>query len=472
MNAKSNPAGMVAESPEGISAAVEQRQDSELGIPAKPAGSNLLGDRGVLMIAFHFPPCRGSSGLQRSLSFSRYLPAHGWSPIVLSANPRAYTDSGPDQLSDIPASVRVTRAFALDTARHLSLAGRYPGWMSLPDRWISWYLGAVPAGLRLIRKHRPKVIWSTYPVATAHLIGLTLHRITGIPWVADFRDPMTEVDPITGQNHPGDPRLWRIRRWIESHTVRACTRAVLVTPGSLRIHAERYPDLPKSRWAVISNGYDEQTFTGTSAIRPAAADGRPLVLLHSGVLYPTPDRDPTAFFTAIARLRSEGQLSAARLKIILRASGHDDRYRKQVQQLGIGDIVSLEPPIGYRQALAEMMSVDGFLLFQGYTSNPAVPAKLYEYLRAERPILAMADAAGDTAGTLRKAGVGRIVPLESSEQIALQLMEFIDGLRAGREPVATEAEIRRHSREAKSAEFANLLDSVLAETPAKVEVGV
>jgi glycosyltransferase involved in cell wall biosynthesis len=419
-------------------------------------------NRSVLMIAFHYPPCRGSSGLQRTLSFSRYLPSHGWSPLILSANPKAYPDQGPDQLADIPASVPVHRAFALDTARHLSLRGRYVSWMSLPDRWISWLLGAVPTGLRLIRRHRPQVIWSTYPVATAHLIGMALHRLTGIPWVADFRDPMTEVDAITGKNHPGDPQLWRVRRWIESHAVRSCTRAVFVTPGSLKIHAQRYPEIPASRWAVVSNGFDDQTFAGTEHIRPDRHPQRPLVLLHSGVLYATADRDPSALFAAVAKLRSENRLSAADLKIVLRASGYDERYRKQIHELGIQDIISLEPAVGYRQALAEMLSVDGLLLFQGYTSNPAVPAKLYEYLRARRPILAMVDSQGDTASVLRQAGVGRIVPLESSEQIAAALLAFLDGIRAGKEPVAGDEEIRRHSREAKSAELAAVLNSVVA----------
>ena len=164
----------------------------------------------------------------------------------------------------------------------------------------------------------------------------------------------------------------------------------------------------------------------------------------------------------MAKLRSEGRISSADIKVILRASGHDERYREQIRKLNIEDLVSLEPPIGYRQALAEMLSADGLLVFQGYTSNPAIPAKLYEYLRARRPILAMVDSAGDTAATLKRAGVGRIVPLESSDQIAAALVPFLDGIRQNREPVASESEIFLHSREAKSAELAAVLDSVVA----------
>jgi glycosyltransferase involved in cell wall biosynthesis len=424
----------------------------------------------ILMIAYHYPPARGSSGLQRTLSFTKYLSGFGWEPIVLTANARAYPEVSDDQLGDIPSSINVKRAFALDSAKHLSIAGRYLQCTALPDRWVSWSAAAVADGLGLIRKYKPDILWSTYPIATAHLIGLALHRLTRIPWVADFRDPMTEVDPITGRDHPHDPKLWRARRWIESRTVKACTRAVFVTRGSRQIHAQRYAGLPESHWSVISNGYDEESFAGLKQSRPcrAATDGR-LVLLHSGVLYPTPDRDPSAFFAAVRQLKHDGRLLPADVKVILRATGHDDRYRKQIREHGIEDVVFLEPAVGYRQALAEMLSADGLLLFQGYTSNPAIPAKFYEYLRARRPILALVDANGDTAQSLRDAAVGRIVPLDSAARIATGLVDFLQGIRRGSEPVASDDEIRRHSRESKSEELAAVLDSVAGMAPASLE---
>ena len=139
------------------------------------------------MIAFHFPPMQGSSGLQRTLKFARYLPDHGWQPIVLSAGAGVYQATSDAQLNEIGSTAVVRRAFALDAARHLAIHGAYPSWLALPDRWASWWLGAVPAGLALIRRYRPDVIWSTFPIATAHLIGLTLARMSGLPWVADFR---------------------------------------------------------------------------------------------------------------------------------------------------------------------------------------------------------------------------------------------------------------------------------------------
>src|SRR5712664_704149 len=122
----------------------------------------------VLMVAYHYPPCFGSSGIQRTLKFSRYLPDGGWDPIILTAHPRAYPDTNSAQLSEIPSGLPVHRAFALDAARHLVFGRHYSRWLALPDRWGSWWPGGVVAGLRLVRRYRPAVLWSTYPIATAH----------------------------------------------------------------------------------------------------------------------------------------------------------------------------------------------------------------------------------------------------------------------------------------------------------------
>jgi len=418
----------------------------------------------VLMIAYHYPPARGSSGSLRTLNFSRHLPKHNWNPIVLTVHPRAYPEVGEDLLKDIPAGIRVHRAFCLDANRHLSIKGRYLQWTALPDRWVSWILGGVPAGLRLIRKYKPQVIWSTYPIASALWIGYYLHRITRLPWVVDLRDPLTEVDPRTGEQHPPDKKLWWARRAIESRAALHSARTVLVTPGAKRIYAERYAEMPERHWAVIPNGYEEETFaTVEKLVQPPQLNGRPIHLLHSGLLYPTPDRDPAAFLRALAQLRDAGRVSAQRLRVTLRATGFDDRYRGVIAQHKLEDMVQLAPAIPYREALKEMLCADGLLVFQGYTSNPAVPAKLYEYLRARRPILAMVDSEGDTAETLRSAGTGTLVPLDSSEQIAVGLTNFLEHVQRGTAKAGDEAVVRGFAREARAAELATLLDEVVAE---------
>jgi hypothetical protein len=317
-------------------------------------------------------------------------------------------------------------------------------------------------GLRLIEEQRPQILWSTYPIATAHLIALVLHRLTGIPWVADFRDPMNEVDPVTGERWPKDPKIWWARDWIERRTVRSCTRAVLVTPGAKRIYAERYADVPSTRWALIPNGYSEENFVAAEALCSGkrSQDGK-IVLLHSGVLYPSPDRHPGHLFAALAKLRKSGRISSQTLQITLRASSSEDLYRKQILEHGIEDIVILEPPMAYTRALAEMLSVDGLLIFQGKDSNPAIPAKLYEYIRARRPVFALVDDQGETAMALREAKVGTLVPLDSSDRIATGLLQFLEQIRNGTALIADTAEIERHSRRNRAFELARVFEDAL-----------
>ena len=415
----------------------------------------------VLMIAFHYPPIGVSSGVHRTLAFSKYLPKYGWEPMVLTVKPSAYAQMREDQLDEIPDNILVKRARAFDTTRHFSLKGRYWKWMALPDPWVSWFFWGIPSALWLIRKYRPKVLWSTYPIATAHCIGFVLHWLTGIPWIADFRDPMTEIDPVDNQRYPKDPALWKARCAVERLAVGFCNHAVFTTHGARTIYAERYSNIPPKRWMVIPNGYDERCFTDVEINEnKKCLNGDLVVLLHSGLLYATPDRDPSFFFAALSGLRKQGKILPSTLRIILRASGFQQHYEELIRKYNIQDLVFLEPAIPYRDALAEMLTVSGLLLFQGHPSNPAIPAKFYEYLRARRPILAMVHSDGDTAKALKKLGIGTIVPLDSVELIATGLLEFLKLVKNGKAATLELKEISLYSREARTKDLAKLFDSV------------
>jgi glycosyltransferase involved in cell wall biosynthesis len=404
----------------------------------------------ILMIAYHFPPIRVSSGIQRTLKFVQYLQNHDWQALVLSIDPRTYEKVSDDQMHEIPENTVVKRVWACDTAKHLSIAGRYFNFMALPDRWVSWCIGGTFSGLRLIRQYRPQILWSTYPIASAHLLGLILHRLSGLPWVADFRDPMSE------QNYPSDPSRRRAYRWIERHVLHHCTRAVFTTPGAIRMYSERYPDIPLEHWVLIPNGYDEENFQRAEqkcSEKPAA---HPLILLHSGVLYPT-ERDPSQFLRALANLKQRGLIQAEHVKIILRATGHDNLHAQSIAALDLQDLIELAPGIAYEDALAEMLSVDGLLIFQAANCNHQIPAKLYEYLRARKPILGLTDPQGDTAQVLLEAGFRHIAPLDNAIEIEQQLLAFIDGIRQNSIACASDAEIQRHSRQSRSEQMAHLL---------------
>ena len=408
----------------------------------------------VLMVAFHFPPMNVSSGIQRTLRFAQYLPEFNWEPLILSAHPRAYSGVSPASLGEVPPHLQVRRAFALDSTRHLSFRGAYPQWLALPDRWWSWWLGAVPAGLLLIRKLKPDVLWSTYPIATAHLIAYTLHRLTGVRWVADFRDPMVEP------GYPTNPLERRAFEWIEHQTLKHCERAVFASPGALRLCAERYPDTLQSRLTIIENGYDESSFVGAEqSAHPGRSCRELLVLVHSGIVYPS-ERDPRPFFAALSELCKGGHIKRGELRVVLRATGSDDYLQELIARYGLEGIVTLEPTLSYRAALAEMLAADGLLLLQAAICNNQVPAKLYEYLRARRPILALTDPTGDTAAVLRNAGIDTIARLDSQEEISRLLVRFLELLRQRRAPVADDATVGAASRRARTIELARVLDAV------------
>jgi glycosyltransferase involved in cell wall biosynthesis len=285
--------------------------------------------RTALLIAFHFPPIQGSSGVQRTLRFAQHLPKFGWRPIVLTIDPRAYEATATVVGNEIPNDLLVQRAFGFNTAKQLSIFGRYPQSLALPDRWMTWRYWAIPKALDIIRQYQVDVIWSTFPITTAHSVAMEVAKRTGLPWVAEFRDPMWQVD------WPLDARANRAWQALEAKIVKHADRLVLVAPSAVNLYAERYA-LPAAKLVLLENGYDEETFQRATV--PEARAPGPIVLLHSGIIYSS-ERDPTQFFAAVAALKAKGLVAASTLQIILRASGSEANYQSDLERLNIADIV-------------------------------------------------------------------------------------------------------------------------------------
>lgn len=414
----------------------------------------------ILMIAYHFPPLAGSSGIQRTLRFVQHLPAFGWQPLVLTAHSRAHERTSADLDGDVPAEVPVCRAQAWDASRHFAVRGRYFGALARPDRWISWRFDAVRQGMQLVRDYRPSVIWSTYPIATAHVIGAELQRRTGLPWVADFRDPMYRTD------YPPDKVLASLKA-LEERMFAQCAAATFTTPSAAEDYRHRYPQAA-ARIMLLENGYDEGSF---AAIEREAAEAGPLnpgtvTILHSGIVYPR-IRDPRPLLQAIRTLLDAGDAQAPRLRIRFRAAMHEDLLREEARMAGVPHLVEILPPVGYGEALGEMLRADALLLMQGAISNHQIPAKLYEYVRARRPVLCLADPTSDTAAALRSLGIDAIAALEDVAGTASLLHRF---MHSGEEPLTTLAEpsqVGAASRLGRTQRLAAWLDQVHSNVPAR-----
>lgn len=412
----------------------------------------------VLMVAFHFPPAAMGSGHLRTLGFARYLPGLGWNPVVLSASALAYPCTSPIAPGMIPEGCEVHRALAFDASRHFGIAGKYPGILAVPDRWSSWRLAAVHQGLRLIRRHQVKAIWSTYPIMSAHCIAHTLARKTGLPWIADFRDPVaTSVAGIHAR------ALASQQRW-EARVMHDARRIVFTTAGALEACAKKYPEAHAAgRLQLIGNGFDEVAFAQLP-LATGPSDARPLLLVHSGQLY-AGGRDPLPFFHALAQLKAAGEAIATRLKVVLRGSGNEDHYQRELDRLGVSDIVALAPQVGNHEALVEQASADALLLFQGPRFDRQIPAKMYEYVRIGRPIFALLGAHGDTAVALRRTGGAELVAIDDVAAIAAGLRGFLNALRTGSAPVARREVLPQYARSAGAAVLATMLDQVVSGRP-------
>ncbi|MDR1424010.1 MAG: glycosyltransferase [Azoarcus sp.] len=410
--------------------------------------------KNILMTAFHFPPQTGSSGILRTLSFVKYLPRHDWQATVLTAHPRAYAEMRDDLLSSIPPDVKVIRAQAFDAARHFSLLGKYPRLFALPDRWGSWWFGATRAGRAEIRRQRPDLIWSTYPISTAHLIGLSLARDSGCPWIADFRDPMINGD------YPPDCLQRRVWRAIEARVLAEASACVFTTEHAAQTYRERYP-AHAARCRVVSNGYDEAAFAAVSAVRQGMRPDT-LLLLHSGIIYPH-ERDPGPFFAAIRSLLGANVMDRDRLCIRFRAPHHADEVRAAAQAHGLDDVVDVAPPIPYQEALAEMMGADGLLVFQGSAFNAQIPAKIYEYLRAGRPLLALVDPRGNTAKLLSAFEAVSAGNIEDEHDIGQAITAWLDALKSPELPnrlAKNQENVRLYSRAAQAEVFAGICSEI------------
>lgn len=354
-------------------------------------------------MVFHYPPEASSSGVLRTLKYSRYLQDYGWRVTVLTPEIDAFEIVDPALDAQIPASVRVIRTRFLNTKRHLAWRGVYPSLLALPDRWIGWLPWAVAAGKRLIETDPVDLIYSTSPHATAHLIAMRLAKASGQPWVADFRDPWFEETP-----EPGDSSglmFHRLNRWLEARAVACSSQVVASTTHLCDLMRTRYPQHADKIGAIL-NGYDEADFAALPV--GSAADNERMTIVHAGNIN-AKFRDPRPLFRALRRAAADGLLDLRRIRLRFIGGGSfgdSAEVASEIAATDLADSVEFLPRVPYEQSLSELSRADLLLLLQASADTVGlVPAKLYEYLRAQKPVLAMV-LPGATTDVLAETGGG------------------------------------------------------------------
>lgn len=397
----------------------------------------------VLMVVLDFPPCK-SAGVQRTLKFAEYLHLHGWEPIILTVNEAAHIKVDMSQI--IPENVKhVYRSFSFNAARDFSINGKYLNIMKEPDRWWTWRYTAVPLGKKVIESLSPDVIWSTYPVSTAHNIAGKLAKWSGLPWIADFRDPIQQRYDKRAK------KLLDLTLPIERKALINSTKVVFNTQQASLLYQSLYSDLPLNKFHVIQNGFDEGNFKKLEHKSIEGNESRVFTLLHSGAIYSN-GRDPSDLFNALARLKKDKKISKDDFCLKFRGAAID-LYEEQINALDIADLMAFLPSINYMESLQEMMTANGLLVVQGALFNNQIPGKLFEYIRSGQPILAFTPYLGATARALKD--VEMVIVAETTEQLEDAIIQLINI------NVVSRSNIDRFSRHEKTNQLASLLNSVV-----------
>jgi glycosyltransferase involved in cell wall biosynthesis len=415
--------------------------------------------RKVLMVVHHYPPDGSSSGVLRPLKFSKYLPDHGWVPHILTLQEWLYPVKDDSLMSDIPGEAVVHRTFALDSSRHLAIRGRYFSCSAIPDRFASWFPFGVLKGLRVIRSAGIHVLYSTSPSPTAHLIAGALKLTTKVPWVADFRDPWVEE----GIFPPPGTLRYRVESTLERLVVQHADRLLVTTPHLGREFIRRYPQCPADKVQVIYNGYDQADFQQL----PQARKNDRFEILHAGLV--TPEfRNPQPLLRAIASLFAEGLLKHEDVRISFLGGGSyvsSAEFAAMVQQAGLAGVVAVFDRVPHEEALRYQAQAAVLLLLQASDDTRAlIPAKAFEYLRLNRPILALVL---DGATTELLNGMEACFAVDPADQDKLRhaILTLYRAWQQSPEGQSISRSITRYERKNLTAEFARLLDQMTKRSP-------
>ncbi len=362
----------------------------------------------VLIICKNFPPINSSS-VHRTLSLCRQLDKSGHEITILTLKQTSPPHLDKKLYKKVPAGLNISHApqWSLSNNGHLqkSQSASSPKplseneqverkglwaktrkwlswWLRVPDVRIGWLVPAVFEGLRLARKRRPDVIYSTAPAWTAHLIGLSLGFLLNRPWVADCRDPWCA--------NPFRPIPFQIHRWVdrqlENLMVDRSSFVICNTPAVRQDLINRYQDADK--FVVIPNGYNETEIKAIQNLTMPKRNGY-CQIVHTGGFYGC--RDPMPLFRAIKMLEQRDPELSRSLKLCqvgLEFYG-GQKISEIATQMGVRDFVEIIPPLPHELALKEVRNCDVALVagHYGEGSDLQIPRKFFEYLGLGKPIL-------------------------------------------------------------------------------------
>ena len=423
----------------------------------------------VLVIAYYWPPS-GGSGVQRWVKFCKYLPAEGWQPVVFAPEGADYPSLDPSLEAEVPPEAEVMRGSIREPyAAYRKLTGakstqvteissgkktwkqKLSLWIRanvfVPDPRVGWVKPSVKTLQAYLKEHPVDVMVTTGPPQSVHLIGQRLHRATGIPWIADFRDPWTRMYYL--KYLPMTARTWRRLKAQEHSVLDACSTVLACTP----LMQEEFQAQTATPVACITNGYDEEDFAGPAP----EADGF-FNLTHTGLF--AADGNPLTLWKVLGEMAACEP--AFQEKFRLRLAGKVDReVLEALAENGLRDNVVALGSCDHATAVQEQRAATVLLLplRNDPQYRPILPGKLFEYLAARRPVLGIGQPDGAMARVLTDTRAGVTVDWNDEAALRTFLADKWRQFRDGGVPATTGA-IEAYTRRATTEKLAQLLDNV------------
>lgn len=429
----------------------------------------------VLIITYYWPPS-GGSGVQRWLKMSKYLPENGWQPVIYTTKDAEYPIVDTSLEKDVVPEVEVIRRPIIEPytlyKKFLGIkkedtikAGfasekKKSGWKEnlsvwirgncfIPDARCWWVKPSVRYLKEYLKAHPVDAIISTGPPHSMHLIAMKLKEATGLPWIADFRDPWTEIDFYD------ELRLtsWADRKHhkLEHEVLTKADKIVTIGWEC----AKGLGRLGNRNVKVIQNGFDWELDPNEEKT-PLTNE---FTLTHLGVVGPA--RNAPVLWQALQELKNEIDGFDKTLKI--RFVGHVDQSvidnLRACNLLENAEFVA-HVPHDEVKLFQESSQVLLLLINNAPNAKGIVTGKLYEYLASLRPILAIGPEDGDAAKILAETNAGQTVSFDNKERMKEAIKDLYQRYLEDNLLPYKNKEIEKYSRKALAGEYGRLLDKL------------
>ena len=428
----------------------------------------------VLIITYYWPPS-GGSGVQRWLKMSKYLPENGWQPVIYTADDAEYPVEDKSLEQDVASEAEVIRRPIVEPytfykkflgmkkgdkvkAGFINEGAKKSGWKEnlsvwlrgnffIPDARCWWIKPSVRFLSKYLKEHPVDAIISTGPPHSMHLIAKALHKKFNIPWVADFRDPWTDIDFYKDLKltRSSDKKHHSLERQVLTEATRVVTVGWDCAKG-LENHGAK--DV-----VVITNGYDfVETFPETS---PCNHKTSTFTMSHIGII--GANRNPETLWSAIGELTQS--IDFLKIKLIGQI---DNSVIESIKRHNIEKFVEIISYIPHNQVVEEQQKSDVLLLFVNNTPNAKgiLTGKIFEYMASGRPILCIGPEDGDSARVLNETQTGITVDFNDKEKMKSIILDLMSKYQENQLITKNNAAVEKYSRRNLAKEYVRLLNDI------------